>query len=83
MRNPKIPPGAEIIRTYAVLGQFVEDFCQGHYQLLIVVGRPGLAKSSEFEQRLGQNGQVFKGWVAPLQAYIDARNRPTQVIPYI
>ena len=34
----------------------IDGFFRGCYQLLFIVGRPGLAKSYEFEQRLGQLG---------------------------
>ena len=69
---PKLPSGTETVRTYAEYGQIVEAFFQGNYQLLIVVGQPGLAKSHEFEQRAGRRGHLIKGWTAPLQAYIEA-----------
>jgi len=72
MRPPNVPFGTEIIRTYAEYGSLVDGFFRGCYQLLFVVGRPGLAKSHEFEQRLEQGGHLIKGWTAPLQAYIEA-----------
>ena len=49
-----MPPGTEIIRTYAEYGNLIDGFFRGCYQLLFIVGRPELAKSYEFEQRLGQ-----------------------------
>jgi hypothetical protein len=79
MQSPKMPPGTEIIRTYAEYGNLIDGFFRGCYQLLFIVGRPGLAKSYEIEQRLGQAGHLIKGWAAPLQAYIEAyryRNQP-------
>ena len=72
MRTPNVPPGTEVVRTYDEYGKLVDDFFKRHYQLLFVVGRPGLAKSHEFEDRLGQQGHLIKGWSAPLQAYIEA-----------
>ena len=81
MRLPKVPSGTETIRTYAEYGNLVDGFFRGFYQLLFIVGRPGLAKSHEFEQRLGQGGHLIKGWTAPLQAYIEAyRNRHQPLI---
>jgi hypothetical protein len=79
MKPSKIRPGIEVIRSYAEYGDLIDGFFRGCYQLLVVVGRPGLAKSYEFEQRLGSSGHLIKGWAAPLQAYIEAyrhRNRP-------
>jgi len=71
MRSPKIPKGAEIVRTYSQYETLVTAFFQGYYNLLIIVGRPGLAKSYSFEQRLGATSHLIKGWAAPLQAYMD------------
>ena len=79
MQSSKVPPGTEIIRTYAEYGELINAFFQGCYQFLFIVGRPGLAKSYEFERRLSRTGHLIKGWTAPLQAYIDAyryRNQP-------
>ena len=79
MRFPKLPQGTEVIRSYMEYGNLIDGFFRGCYQLLFIVGRPGLAKSHEFEQRLGQRGHLIKGWTAPLQAYIEAyryRNQP-------
>jgi hypothetical protein len=72
MRTPKIPDGAEIIRTYQEYGEFVDGFFDGHYHLLIVMGRPGISKTTEFEHRTDGNSHLIKGWVAPMQAYFDA-----------
>lgn len=72
MRTPKVPPGTEIIRTYREYGKLVDGFFNGFYQLLFIIGRPGLAKSYEFEERLAERGHLIKGWAAPLQAYIEA-----------
>jgi hypothetical protein len=82
MRNPRIPDGAEVVRTYAEYGQFVESFFRGHYQLLILVGRPGLSKSFEFEQRLGRAGHLIRGWAAPLQAYIEAYRHRNKLLVF-
>jgi hypothetical protein len=58
MQSPKMPPGTEIIRTYAEYGNLIDGFFRGCYQLLFIVGRPGLAKSYEIEQRLGHQRVV-------------------------
>lgn len=44
------PAGALVIRSYAQLGEFVQAFAHGLLGLLIVVGRPGLAKSHMLRQ---------------------------------
>ena len=71
MRTPKIPPGAEVVRTYCELNCHVNAFFKGKYHLLVVIGGPGLAKSSQFEAHLGPTSHLIKGWTAPLQAFID------------
>jgi hypothetical protein len=43
MQSPKMPPGTEIIRTYAEYGNLIDGFFRGCYQLLFIVGRPGLS----------------------------------------
>jgi hypothetical protein len=71
MRNPQFPPGAEIVRTYARYDQYVRAFFEDAYHLLMIVGRPGLAKSHAFESRLGTASHLIRGWAAPLQVYMD------------
>lgn len=71
MRVPKIPDNAEIIKTYAEFVSLVAAFFQGHYQLLVAIGRPGLSKSQEFMHRMGDTSHIIKGWIAPLRAYIE------------
>jgi len=72
MRSPKIPEGAEVVRTFLQYEELVAAYFQGRYQLLIVIGRPGLMKSHAFETRLGPTSHLIKGWAAPLQAYMES-----------
>src|SRR5262245_18825178 len=44
------PEGALVVRDYARLEEFVGAFAAGRLDLLIVVGRPGLAKSQSFRR---------------------------------
>jgi hypothetical protein len=81
MRPPKIPEGAEIVRTFEDFEQHVEAFFEGLYQLFITVGRPGNQKSHNFEKRLGPTSHLIRGWTAPLQAYNDCyHNRNKSLI---
>ena len=75
MRSPKIPEGAEVVRTFPQYNEHVAAYFQGRYQLLIVIGRPGLMKSHAFETRLGPTSHLIKGWVAPLQSYACGNQR--------
>ena len=72
MRKTKLPAGAEVVRTYIEYAQHIEAFFQRHYHLLIIVGRPGLSKSHQFENRIDSRSHLIHGWTAPLQAYIEA-----------
>jgi hypothetical protein len=71
MRSPQFPPGAEIVRTYARYDEHVRAFFTGAYHLLMIVGRPGLAKTHAFESHLSTASHLIRGWAAPLQVYMD------------
>ena len=60
MRTPRIPSGAEVVRTYAQYEAHVAAFFQGLCHLLIVVGQPGLSKSYSFETRLGETSHLIR-----------------------
>ena len=62
MRKIKMPDGAEVVRTYLEYGRHIEAFFRRHYQLLIIVGRPGLSKSYQFEERIGSDSHLIRGW---------------------
>ena len=51
MRSKIIPPDAEVIRTYDELREFRDSFFNGEFYFMLVVGRQGLGKSWEFEDR--------------------------------
>jgi hypothetical protein len=81
MARPRdIPEGAEIIRTYAEFQWFLKAFANGHFTLLIVVGRPGLSKSASIKNALSDSRVcLIEGHVRPIQAYIELhehRNQP-------
>jgi hypothetical protein len=82
MRSPLIPDGAEIVRTYDQYDALIKSFFQAQYNLLIVIGRPGLAKSYSFEQRLSTTSHLIRGWAAPLQCYIDCYNHRNKLLVF-
>jgi len=49
-KPPSRPAGALLVRSYAQLTEFVHAFARGQLGLLIVIGRPGLAKSQMLRQ---------------------------------
>ncbi len=53
-KQSPLPSDALLVRTYAHLDQFVAAFARGQLNLLIVVGRPGLAKSQSLKQSVGE-----------------------------
>ena len=79
MRSKIIPPDADVVRTYDALREFEDAFFNAEFYFLLVVGRPGLSKSWEFEERClprkGSDGTEFsvahyiKGNITPIKAY--------------
>ena len=70
MRSPTIPPEAEVIRTFAEYRKLVEAFYTARYNLLIIVGRPGLSKSHMFEKRLDSSRAfLLRGYHTPFKVY--------------
>jgi hypothetical protein len=70
MRSPTIPPEAEIIRTFAEYEGLVDAYFAAAYNLLIIVGRPGLSKSYTFEARLDPTrAYLLRGYGTPFKIY--------------
>ncbi len=79
MRSRTIPSDAEVIRTYDELGEFRVSYFNGELYFLVVIGRPGLMKSWDFEEsckpRKDRDGIecsvacYSKGNITPIEAY--------------
>jgi len=79
MRSKTIPVDAEQIRTYDGLRGFREAFFNADFYLLLLVGRPGLSKSYEFEAACQPHrssdgttlatAHYVKGNITPVEAY--------------
>ncbi|MHB0959273.1 MAG: hypothetical protein ACYC0X_23620 [Pirellulaceae bacterium] len=69
--NPLAPEGSEVITTFAEYEEIADAFFAGHFSLLILVGRPGLSKSWEFEQRITKKkkGLLVRGNASAFRAY--------------
>jgi hypothetical protein len=68
----KIPEDAEVITTFAEYARVVETFFDGHLGLLVLVGRPGLSKSFEFERQIAArqaNAYILRGMASPFKLY--------------
>ena len=72
----EVPPGAEVVTSFREYAKVAKAFFDGHYGLLILVGRPGLSKSWEFEKQLearrasGLGGYYLRGMASPYKLYI-------------
>ena len=62
------PEGALVVRSYAQLDPFVTAFADGKLNLLIVIGRPGLAKSQSF-RRVAGGACWLEGNASPFGMY--------------
>lgn len=92
MRSKDIPSDAEVIRTYDEFREFRDSFFNAEFYSLLVTGRPGLAKSREFEEgcqpRRDRDGMEFsiaryiKGNVTPVEAYRLAYRHRNQLLVF-
>jgi len=56
-----LPKGALAVRTYEKLETYAEKFAEGHFGLLILIGRAGLAKSQIMKRALGKRALTIEG----------------------
>ena len=75
-KQPSRPKGALVVRTYAQLDQFVGAFARGSLNLLIVVGKPGLAKSQSLKQAVADACWI-EGNATPFGMYCSYTSRGT------
>jgi len=76
--STKIPGGALVLRTYADLRREVDAFAHGERNLLVVVGPPGMSKSTTVRHRLA-DARVIQGGSTPYRLYLELyehRDRP-------
>lgn len=73
MRTRTVPRGARHLRTYAELESYLADFVLGTYLFLIIIGRPGLAKTESIKRAIrGRQILYYKGGqLTPAQFFID------------
>jgi hypothetical protein len=71
-RSKSLPPHALHLPTYAELQQYVAAFAQGHLNLLLIVGPPGVGKSQCVRQALTGPVGWIGGQASPLGIYIQA-----------
>jgi hypothetical protein len=78
-RSKRLPPHALHLPTYAELEKYVAAFAQGHLNLLLIVGPPGVGKSRAVRQALTGPVGWIGGQASPLGIYMQTylhRNQP-------
>ena len=70
--SAKMPPHALRLNTYAELDAYVHAFAQGHLQLLLLFGPPGVGKSRCVRQALDPPVGWISGQATPLGIYLAA-----------
>lgn len=68
-RSSKSPDNAIIVSTYQELDKFVRGFSDGHLNLLVLIGAPGLQKSQNVRQALGKSACWIEGNATPFRIY--------------
>ncbi len=80
-RHEAIPDGSIILHTYGALEDYVRAFAQGHINLLILVGPPGLAKSRTVRAILRDDASWIEGNATAFGMYLQLyRNRDRFVV---
>src|SRR5262249_7683166 len=75
-----LPPHAVHVRTFAELEQYVGAFAEGHLNLLMIFGQPGVGKSPCVRQALGRNVCWISGQATPFGIYLQAYEHRHQPI---
>jgi hypothetical protein len=70
--SAKMPPHALRLTTYAELDAYVRAFAEGHLQLLLLFGPPGVGKSRCVRQALDPPVGWISGQATPLGIYLAA-----------
>lgn len=77
-RRPEVPKTAHPIHSYDRLTQYFRAFGSGQFNLLVVIGRPGIGKSQEL-RRIADTVHIIRGELAPIFIYRELyhhRNEP-------
>ena len=71
-RSRQLPQNATCIKTYAEFQELIAHFALLHFDLLAIVGRPGLSKSKSLKVATeGLNPLVIKGRKSAIDLYTD------------
>src|SRR4051812_4449882 len=83
MRTRKVPQGARHLRTYTEYQSYLEDFVQGRYPFLWILGRPGVSKTESVRAAVRGRDVYYRkgGQLTPAQFYVDCyRHRGEPII---
>lgn len=69
-RRKTVPDHATRLTTYAELDDHVRAFTEGHLSLLIVIGTPGLQKSTVIQQAVEGKAAFFEGNATAFALYL-------------
>ena len=81
-QSKKRPQSAISVTRYQDLDPFVEAFANGHLNLLVLVGAPGLQKSRGLRDAVGESASWIEGHATPFGIYRklwENRNRPVVI----
>ena len=76
------PASAVVVTRYDELQRYVDAFAQGHLNLLILVGAPGLQKSQALRAAVGERACWVEGHATPFGIYRrlwETRNQPVVI----
>src|SRR5207253_2457952 len=79
-KSKSLPPHAVRVRSFAELEQYVRAFAEGHLNLLMIFGQPGVGKSRCVRQALGRKVCWISGQATPFGIYLQAYEHRDQPI---
>jgi hypothetical protein len=79
-KSKSLPPHAVRVPTFAELEQYVRAFAEGHLNLLMIFGQPGVGKSRCVRQALGRKVCWISGQATPFGIYLQAYEHRHQPI---
>ncbi len=68
-QSKKRPQSAISVTRYQDFDPFVEAFANGHLNLLVLVGSPGLQKSKGLRDAVGESASWIEGHATPFGIY--------------
>lgn len=70
-RLPRGPRNPTVVKTYDELSRFVNAFVQGSFDLMMLIGSPGIQKSRTVREALDGNVCWIEGHTSPIRIYCE------------